>query len=396
MPATSHLTRRQLLAGGALAGGGTLTVQVVAGPRPVFEPWEPAPGTWPVARRGPRRTAAAPTADPPTDAPSVAWATETDSGSTVVVDADTAYVGGEYGVAAVTLSDGTVRWQQTDVTGQLLAVRDGILFCGAHNGQELVALDADANETIWTVGVEEGDNVYDLLPIGESLLVGRHGWLEARNIQTGERRWRTDVGGLGDVYPTVVDGRLYAGGPGPLETYEPRIGWATVMTDGPKQVALGRGPVFGSYPTVDERRVYIGGFGFEDDTRLYAFDRDGTTRDWIGPGGGTISSPAVADGIGVVRLYVDREPSPEFRTIGVKLRDGSVRWRRPWATDLTEPVVMGDLALVAEHTGTVRTIRPETGDMAWSLSLPGPVNTVVPAGDRILLAGRDGTVRALQ
>ena len=396
MPSTRHLTRRRLLAGGALAGSGALVVQLVAGPSPAFEPWEPAPGTWPVARRGPRRTAATLAADPPTDAPSVEWTTETEGGPTVVVDADTAYVGGEYRVAAVALSDGTVRWQRTDVTGQLLAVRDGVLFCGGHSGQELVALDADANETVWTVGVDAGDNVYDLLPVGDSLLVGRHGWLEARDVQTGERRWRTDVGGTGDVYPAVVDGRLYAGGPGPLETYEPRTGWATVMTDGPKQVTLGRGPVFGFYPVVDERRVYIGGFGFEDGTHLYAFGRDGTTRHWAGPSGGTLSSPAVADGIGVVRLYVDREPSPEFRAIGVDLRDGSLRWRRPWATDLTEPVVMGDLALVAVSIGTVRAINPETGDVAWSLSLPGPVNNIVPVGDRILLAGRYGTVRALR
>jgi outer membrane protein assembly factor BamB len=396
MPATHHLTRRRLLTGGALAGSGALTVQLVAGPRPVFEPWEPPPGTWPVARRGPRRTAATLAADPPIDAPSVAWTIETDGGPAVVADTETAYVGGEFCVAAVALSDGTVRWQRTDVTGQLLAVRDGVLFCVSHNGRELVALDVDANETIWTVGVDAGDNMYDLLPIGESLLVGRHGWLEARDVQTGEPRWRTDVGGLGDVYPAVVDGRLYAGGPGPLETYEPRTGWATVMADGPKQVALGRGPVFGSYPTVDERHVYVGGFGFEDGTHLYAFGRDGTTRHWTGPSGRTLSSPAVADGIGVVRLYVDREPSPEFRVIGVDLRDGSVRWRRPWATDLTEPVVMGDLALVAVPTGTVRAIRPEIGDVAWSLSLPGPVDTVVPAGDRILLAGRSGTIRALR
>jgi outer membrane protein assembly factor BamB len=282
------------------------------------------------------------------------------------------------------------------VTGQLLAVPDGVLFCGPQNSRELVALDADTGETLWTVGVDEGDIVYDLLPVGESLLVGRHGWLEARSVRTGERRWRTDVGGTGDVYPAVVDGRLYVGGPGPLETYEPRTGWATVTTDGPKQVALGHGPVFGSYPTVDGRRVYVGGFGFEDGTHLYAFAYDGTTRVWTGPSGGTLSSPAVVDGIGVVRLYVDREPSPELRTVGVDLRDGSVRWRRPWATDLTDPVVMGNVVLVAVPTGTVRAIRPETGDAAWSLSLPGPVNTVVPAGDRILLAGRYGTVRALQ
>lgn len=391
----SPTTRRELLGGVGLAGASVLGVELLADPAPDFEAWTPAAGSWPAARGGPRRLAAAPDATPPGPDAEIEWTAETNFGTTVVVDDDgVAYVGDEPGVVAVDLADGSVHWRRTAVAGTHLCVRDGTLYCGARRAESQVALDAADGSTRWRVNPERALAVYDVLALEGTLLVGRHGRLQGRNPDSGNRRWEVDVGGAGYVYPAVADGTAYVGGPGPLETYRPREGWGAVVHPDPRQVAEGQGPVFGGYPAVTDDGVYIGGEGFKEGTALYGFAQDGRSRRWQGPEGDAVTAPAVAGSVGVVRTY--QSDGSEYRLVGVDLRDGAVLWRRPPTNDLTVPVVVGDLAVVATNVGDVEALDPGTGDVAWEASVPGPVDAVVPAGERLLLAGSDRMVRSLR
>ena len=389
------LSRRELLAG--LLGAGTVGVGVELGvdASPSLDSWAPEHGDWPAARRGPKRTAAAPDAEPPGPDASVEWEADLAGSATLVVEGDTVYTGRQSGVAAFDLASGERRWQR-DVRGVDLCVRDGQLYCGAGQTGDLAALDTVDGSTRWTVETDSGGRTYDLLAVGETLFVGRHGRLEGVDPATGERRWKTNVGLLGDVCLAVADGTLYAGGPGPLETYRPRAGWNAALRGGPKQVAEGRGPVFGRYPAVGPAGVYLGGFGFSDGTALYGFDREGN-RNWRGPEALSLTAPVVVDGeprVGVTRTY-DQE-SGQNRLVGVNLADGSERWQRAWVDDLSRPVLAGDYIVVAQPSGEIRALEPESGELAWRTTVDASPEVVIPSGKRLLVSGVEGTLLSLR
>lgn len=388
------ISRRTLLAGVLTSGAAGIGVEVGVGDAPSLESWTPAPGDWPAARRGPRRTAAAPDADPPGPALEVEWRGEIAGGARFVVEGETVYAGRESGVTAFDLETGDRRWER-DQPAVDLCVRDGRLYCGGGRDGDIAAFDTADGTPDWVVEMEPGRRTYDLLAVDDTLLVGRHGSLEGVDPATGERRWKTNVGGLGDVCVAVADGALYAGGPGPLELYRPREGWNAVVEAGPKQVAEGRGPVFGRYPSVDSSGVYVGGFGFSEGTALYGFDREGGRR-WRGPGSFSLTAPVLAGGdppVGVTRLY--DEESQENRLVGVALTDGSERWAREWVADLTQPVLAGEHVLVAQESGEIRAVEPGTGESAWETSVDASPVSLVPAGERLLVSGVEGTVLSL-
>ena len=388
------VSRRQLLAGALGAGTVGVGVEAAAGAAPSLTSWSPDAGDWPAPRRGPRRTAAAPEADPPGDQLSVEWEEKLPGSATLVVEDGTLYAGRQSGVVAFDLETGDRDWERS-VRGVDLCVRDGRLYCGGGRDGDITALKANG-VTRWTVETEPGRRTYDLLPVGNTLLVGRHGTLEGLDPETGTRRWKTNVGGLGDVTTAVVDGTLYTGGPGPLELYRPREGWNAVLEAGPEQVTEGRGPVFGSYPAVGSEGVYIGGFGFSEGTALYGFDREGGRR-WRGPDAFSLTSPTIVDGdpaVGVSRLYDD--DSREFCLAGVNLADGTERWRRDWAESLTEPVLAGDAIVVAQNSGAIRGINPQTGATDWEATVEAAPETVIPTGERLLVSGVEGRILSLR
>lgn len=388
------LSRRNLLAalGAGAVGAG---VEAAVGAAPSLDSWTPAPGDWPAARRGPRRTAAAPDADPPGAGVSVEWQTDTAADAALVVEGDVVYAGGEDGVAALALESGDHRWEREHPAVDL-CVRDGRLYCGGGRDGDIAALDTADGTTVWSVVTDPGRRVYDLLAVDDTLLVGRHGSLEGVDPASGERRWRTNVGGLGDVCPAVAHGTLYVGGPGPLELYRPREGWNAVLNAGPKQVAEGRGPVFGRYPAIGPTGVYVGGFGLSEGTALYGFEREGERR-WRGPEAFSLTAPVVVDGdppVGVTRAY-DGE-SQENRLVGVDLTDGSERWLRGWVDSLTVPVLAGEHIVVAEESSEIRAIEPRSGTVAWRATVDASPEMLIPAGERLLVADGDGTVSSLR
>lgn len=389
------ISRRTVLAG--LLGVSTVGAGVEAGvgPSPSLDSWTPASGDWPAARRGPRRTAAAPGADPPGPALTVEWRGELAGSARLVVEGETVYAGRERGVTAFDLASGEPQWAR-DQPAADLCVRDGRLYCGGGRDGDVAALDTADGSPVWTVDTEPGRRTYDVLHVDDTLLVGRHGSLHGLDPATGKHRWETNVGGLGDVCPAVVDGTLYAGGPGPLEVYRPREGWNAMLQPGPKQVAEGDGPVFARYPAVGPDGVYVGGFGFGEGTALYGFDREGGRR-WRGPEAFSLTAPVVVDGdppVGVTRVY--DEESRENALVGVTLEDGTERWHRDWVDDLTLPVVAGEHIVVAGNSGAIRAIEPQTGKLAWQATVDVSPEVLIPAGDRLLVSGVEGAVLSLR
>lgn len=400
----SSLTRRRLLGIGAAAATGGVGVELLAGPAPTFEAWQPAPDAWPADRRDPARTAAAPEMNPPTAEPSVEWTAEVESvpneGVTALVVGDgTAFLGGDFRVAAVDLADGGRLWD-ADAPAEKLCYRDGVLYCAGdiYRGGLAALNAADDGRKRWTVSEDNSTDIHDLLVAGDAVLVGAHGRLVAHDSGDGDVAWRLNVGGLGEVHPAAADGTLYVGGPGPLAAYRPREGWDAVREATPRRTArdLSHGPPFVAHPVVTDDGVYVGGHvePFEEITGG-AFSRTELTRRWNGPTGNGLTSPVPIGDVGVVRIY-HHDENPEYELVGVDLDDGAPAWSIDRGSRLSSPVGAGDLAFACSADGAVLAIDPASGRIVWEATVDGSPRAVVPAGDRLLVADTSGTVRCLR
>ncbi|WP_306059645.1 outer membrane protein assembly factor BamB family protein [Natronococcus wangiae] len=381
------ITRRRVLAAvggiGALSIG-ALGVESVAGPAPTFHEASVPDGDWPAHRRDSRRTAAAPNARRATEEPHVDWEVEVPDQSALVVADGRAYVGGERGVAAVVLEDGSELWT-SDAPGETLCHAGDTVYCGESRYGTLTALENDTGERRFELE-ESFHRVWDPLALEDVLLVGDHGMLRGCDPATGAVEWERNIGGNGDVYPAVADERLYVGGPGPLETYGPREGWDAVRHDGPQQLERGIGPVFATAPAVSDG-VYLGGHAGLRETAAFEFDRDGRPV-WEGPSGHNVSSPALAGDHGVLWSQ-NREREPEYQVHGIDLETGETNWSEPFEDVPATPVVAGGLAIVGGRDGSLVALEPETGDSVWETVLENRVGIVVPSADLLLTVGWD-------
>lgn len=398
------LTRRRLLGTGAAAAAGGVGVELLAGPAPTFEAWEPAAGAWPAERRDSARTAAAPEMTPPTAEPSVEWTAEVESapneGVTALVVGDgTAFLGGDFRVAAVDLADGSRLWD-ADAPAEHLCYRGGVLYCaGTIYRGGLTALDAaDDGQKRWEVSGGDSADVYDVLVAGDTALVGTHYGLRAHDLRNGERTWELDVGG-GRVRSAVASGTLFVGGPGPLAKYRSREGWDAVRKPTPRRAerAGPKTPGHVAHPVVTDDTVYVGGYlGVSEDTTVSAVSRGTLEHRWHGPKAMSFTSPVPIDGDGVVRAYHYDDRDSDYELLGVDLDDGRMAWRIGQNAKIAPPVGAGDLAFTCSADGAVLAVDPETGRVVWETTVGGVPIAVVPADDRLLVADASGTVRCLR
>lgn len=395
------VTRRRLLGVGAAAAAGGVGVELLAGPAPTFEAWEPAADAWPVERRGPARTAAAPEMDPPSSEPSVEWTADVESapneGVTALVVGDgTAFLGGDRRVAAVDIESGDGLWA-TDAPAEHLCYRDGVLYCASETPfGGFAPLDAgDGGRKLWSAERDDRTRVHDVLVVDDAVLLGQHGRLVARDARSGDVAWRVNVGGRGYVHPAVADGTLYVGGPGSLAAYRPREGWAAIREQTPRLAQRAHSPGFIKHPVVTDGSVYAGGFSPFTETTPVAFSRPELGHRWDGPAGNELASPVPIGGVGLVRSY-HHEGDPEYELVGVDLEDGERTWSIERDARIAPPVGAGDFAIACTPDGAVSAIDPSSGRIAWETSVDGSPRAVVPAGDRLLVAEESGTVRCLR
>lgn len=379
---TRDVSRRQaLFAGSLLLTTGAASVETFA-TSPGFDSWTPGPSDWPTRRRGPKRTASVPEANPPSSAPKPDWGTSTVI--TVVVGEGRVFAGNESYTVAVDPEDGTRLWT-SEVPGERLCYRNGVLY--SSDGTDIIAaLDGETGETRWTVTPEASNAVHDLLVARQNIFVGEDGTLTARDTTDGTPRWRIEMDYSGPVYPALADGRLYVGGPGPLETYRPRTGWNAVLNDGPERAVHSYWEVTQvNYPVVSDSAIFVGSSasGGSEPT-VQAFSSDGIKRQWSTLHGQALSSPALAGGIGIVRRTV-RNVGLEHSLHGIDLETGESAWRIRTSASLTVPVVAGTLVIVGDSEGTVRAIDSGTGKTVWKRSFDSEIRSIVPTGERLLI-----------
>lgn len=375
------ISRRNMLIGGGIVAAGAISLEGIV-VSPLFASFVPADDDWPARRRGPERTASMPEANPPSSMPTTEWIA--DDVEEVIVGGGTVFVGSQSRVQAFGPETGTRLWETT-VPGEHLSYWDGGLYCAGTDGP-VARLDTDGGEKRWTVTTERSTPVHDLLVSSRTALVGTDGALIARDTASGTSRWQLDIRDTGAVFPAVTDGMLYLGGPGPFEVYRPRSGWGAILHDGPRFAAHSYWEAAQvTYPVVGNRAVYAGSVASNgSEPTVRAFSRDGSNRLWDSVHGLSLSSPALADGVGIVSLSA-QGGNFESHLLGIDLDTGATLWNRRMSASLTRPVVAGSLAIVGDSDGTLAGIDPETGERVWRTTLDSGVRTVVPTGERLLI-----------
>jgi outer membrane protein assembly factor BamB len=399
--------RRTLLRAGGLAG-----LSAFAGclSSPAFSASSPVAGKWPTTRRGPTNTACAPDATPPRESPSAVWhAAERGPVDDVLVAGETVYATRPTETVALNAATGDRRWttagddQSMVPASRRLACLSGETLYTV-DSEQLRAFDAESGTRRWSqhVADELGDPVrgYGLQATESTLVLGYHGGLAAFERDEGSLRWTRSPGGLGWVYPAVAHGRLYVGSPGPLYAYERRSRANRVIDPAPRVAWEGRGPVFCSWPAVNGDRLVVAdrepSFDETTATTLWVFERDGTPA-WRQQVQGTGRAPAVTPG-GTVVVSGGEEPST---ILALDVVDGAVRWRREFNRYAREPVVAGDVVLVAGSPAelaqdeVVRALDVDTGEGLWTWEAEGRAERLAAAGSRVYVGTDSGRVVAL-
>lgn len=392
---TEKATRRDLLRASATAGtvglAGCLEESLASAPTP-------EPGTWPLVRYGPRNTARAPDASPPTD-PTVEQFSTTGRATSIVVggtgETRRIVVGGYHGLTAHR-PDGTAVWEGRKADS--VAVRPGSDVCYAA-GETLRALTLTDGTVRWST--DPSAPSYGIVPSSRGPFVPFNGGIDMYD-RDGDRRYRITRGeGFGNAGVAVADD-VYVTDVGMVERLSSR-GVLRRLRDEPPAAAwrVERGLGFGYVPIVDEGEMYVTNEGEHgSDGGVLALDTDGNVRwnrslGWRPQGGA----------LGPDRLFVAMShsgDSDESRLYALRRTDGTTDWT---VSDFdgddgyyADPVVAGDRVLVGDgildDSGHVAAYTLD-GDRQWRQRLDSEVWDIAPVGDRIYAVTKSGSLYVL-
>lgn len=389
------ITRRTFFAVGAAATAGTYGAYRLhrGATDATFDPWDPAPGTWPLPRHDHANTAHNPHASPPREAPTVrrvASATTTARRPRFVplVGPDHRIVYGS-GLAAYP-RDGGDAVHERDAPTPLAGVGpDGRLLTVERSDDDapasLVAYAlTDLHETA-RVGLD-ADHPQGLIVGSRGAYVGgQDGTLRAVDPDGG-RRWRVD-----GAMPALGDGGLCAAD-APLDgivAYGERTGLDRRLEVGPERVwSAGPTDGFPHRPAVADGRVVLGTYA-EGGGVLAAVDADTGERLWASrPLGRDVSTPAVVGDEGYVAVGEDASGF----VAAVDLPTGETRWRDEVAWRASTPVVGSETLVVAGGVreageragGAVRAYDTMTGDALWTHTFDARPRGLALVEDRVL------------
>ncbi|WP_254272390.1 PQQ-binding-like beta-propeller repeat protein [Haloarcula marina] len=222
----------------------------------------------------------------------------------------------------------------------------------------------------------------------ETAYIGTYdGVLSAVDVETGQRRWRTDLGDAIGASPTYYNGVLYvavehaapSGSVAAVDAATGSVQWRdTRPTNHPHStVALDR----------ENGHLLFG----SNDGHVYAWTFPELERSWTYDTGGDVKAPiAVADGLAVV-------PSWAGTVTALHVADGSMEWEFEADADLMcAPAVDGGTVYVGSHDDNVYAIDLATGEEQWRFDTGGwVIGSVVATPEHALVGSYNATLYAL-
>ncbi len=323
--------------------------------------------------------------------------------------------GDQGGLVALDLRTGAERWRIT--TGSPLvnapAIADGIVVAALSSG-EVVAHDLGSGVLRWRVDLATGldpllTSLWAAPTIADGVVyAGIQGNFAALDLVDGEVLWSQDPAPvypwLGSrAAPAVADQRVFAA----LNRDLGLASWAALDGMAAWRNQTGATTAVNASPVIAADVVYVASVSGD----VTALDvADGRLRwgrrvtlggfEW---GYSIIAAPAVADG----RLFV---PTQWQDLVALDAASGMELWRAyspmspinfaHYRSDspgfLASPVVTGDVVWVGRPDGRLLALAASDGRELWSTQLGAPIVTSpAPAGEVLVVATYDGTVRAL-
>lgn len=272
-------------------------------------------------------------------------------GSPVLAPAGDLVLADDTGRVRAISTDGEVRWETTITQ----ATR------GSHGTPAI------ANDTVYV-------GAYD-------------GALSALDLETGRRRWRTELGDAIGASPTYYNGSLYVA----VEHAAPSGSVAAVnAATGDVQWRDGR-PTNHPHSTValdrEHGRLLFG----SNDGFCYAWSFPDLERAWRYDTGGDVKAPvAVADGVAVA-------PSWSETITALDVTDGSEAWTFPTDADaMCAPAIHDGTVYVGSHDDRVYAIDHATGEEQWRFETGGwIIGSVVATRAHVLVGSYDTRLYAL-
>jgi hypothetical protein len=389
------ITRREFVGAGLVGAAGVYGASRLyrGATDATFDPWTPAPGTWPLPRYDPANTASNPNASPPREAPtarrvaSAATAARRPRLFPLVGAGHLVVYGSGFGAFP---RGGRDAVRERDAPTPLAGFGpDGRLHAVARDDADapaaLVGYDAaDLRETT-RFGLDADHPQGLLVGAREVYVGGQDGALRAIDPDSG-RRWRVD-----GAMPALGDGRLYAAD-APLDgtvAYAERTGLDRRLTVGPERVwSAGPTDGFPDRPAVANGRVVLGTHA-EGGGVLAAVDADSGERRWTRPFGRHVSTPAVVGDEGYVAVGDDADGF----VAAVDLSSGETAWRDDVDWRASTPAVGGETLVVAGERrtngeragGVVRAYDTGSGTVLWTHAFDTPPAGVALVENRVLV-----------
>jgi len=363
---------------------------------------------WPAPRYGPRNAAHNPDATPPRSEPEVEWSAGVPGVDSLVVSEELAFVAGDKsestnsGIAAIEVTDGTVRWEQAAPGGSLCAIND-TLYIGADGGTapdtpDVRAVETSTGQQVWSFKTEATSDVYHLLAGSKTLYVGRLGYVDALARKDGELRWRQSVGNQGWTGTALQEGELYFAGGGETVRVEPNSGldalWSEELRERWTTIS---GPDFPSLPVVTDKQVLIGGLNPTEPQRVVAYDRASGEIDWsTSPLGDRVQRPAVRGNLGYSRTPNFGGADPEGGLLAFELSSGESVWQRSLSAPTVPPIAAGDVVVAGTEEGVVRGFDADDGTPLWVIELESEVRTLAAAGASVFVGTQNGLLLTIR
>jgi len=216
--------------------------------------------------------------------------------------------------------------------------------------------------------------------VADDIVVAGHaeGTVTARDARSGERLWRTSIGGTTKTptTPTIEFSSVYAACGTILVVLDWQSGATEWRLSLPDEAA--------GTPIPHEDTLYM---ACEDGTVL-AINAKGGAEQWRASVSAPVSHrPAVADGQVVVS-------TTEQTVTALDTADGDTNWTAVLQADrLSAPVVADGTVYVADSGGTLHALNADNGDVIWTVKtgIRNLIHVAATAGS-VWLASQEGTV----
>ncbi|WP_109474065.1 carboxypeptidase regulatory-like domain-containing protein [Ornithinimicrobium cavernae] len=315
--------------------------------------------------------------------------------SSPVADQDSIYQLEATGrLSALDRASGEVRWQVSTGGGQratpAISADGATLYVTTGGNATLLALNTSDGSTRWTYSLDGDVPTYATPTVVDGTVyvaagIGEAGSVHAVDAATGERVWRTPIGGGVFFGPAVADGVAVTSSTATGRVVALDTATGAVLWERSDTISI-------SLPAIDAGKVYLGtsNSSFTSGSVL-ALDLLTGAQVWEAEGHGDTqgSSPVLYDDLVILGSHTAGAVSAYDAT------SGELVWNHFVGSAVTSSVAVttSGVVLGASQNWGVYALDATSGERLWEDQLPAPIlSSTAVSDDSVVFVSRDGTV----